>query len=239
MLYVFFGSDRKRAVKKFHEAITAFSAKNPTGDIFRFDEINFSLAALDELVLGRGLFGQKLLVALSDLLSDAAWREQLEKRLPALAESFNIFLLLDRELPASILKTIEKAGAKTFEFEAEDTVLRPAAFNIFKLTDALGERARQKLWLLYEEALARGLAPEEVFWKLVWQTKMMLLIQKSGGNRLVSVKPFVAIKARRFLRNFKEEELTALSGALVALWHDSRRGLTDFEVGLERLILSV
>ncbi len=239
MFYIFCGSDRKEVVKKFRAAIAAFKNKNPQGDIFRFEATDFSSAAVDELIVGRGLFGQKILVAGTDVFTDAATRDELAERLLLVAESPNAFLFLEDYLPQDFLKKLEKMNGRVFVFTDKNDSLLPQPFNIFRLTDALGERDRQKLWLLYTEALNSGLAPEEIFWRLVWQAKVLLLVQKSGNAPLSSLKPFVELKANRFIKNFKEEELITLSGAFLSLWHDSRKGRGDLAIGLERLLLTV
>jgi len=69
---------------------------------------------------------------------------------------------------------------------------------------------------------------------------MMLLVAKSAGRPLKTVKPFTANKAARFAKNFRPGELEKLSGDLVALWHETKREAgPDFAVGLERLVLSL
>lgn len=239
MLYVFCGSDREQAVKKFRGAITVFLVKNLGGDIFSLEPDNFSLDQLEELIAGRGLFGQKILVTARDLLADVNLAPGLEKKFSDLADSVNVFLFLENELLAPGRRALTQAGAKIFEFKLKKTGPPKTAFNVFRLTDALGERDRQRLWLLYQEALAQGLAAEEIFWRLVWQVKTMLLVQKSGEVPPSSLKPFVIMKARRFSRNFQETELEDLSRALVSLWHDARAGKKDFAIGLERFLLAV
>ena len=111
-------------------------------------------------------------------------------------------------------------------------------FNLFLLTNALAGRERKKLWLLCQQALAAGVTEEEIFWKLVWQIKTLLLVKNSPAPPS-AMKPFVLEKTRQALGNFKSGELENLSAQLVALWHDARRGQTDFDLGLEKLVLSV
>src|SRR3989344_9363077 len=54
-------------------------------------------------------------------------------------------------------------------------------FNIFALTDAIGARKKRDAWVLYQKALAAGMAPEEIFFKLVWQAKTMLVAGKTAS----------------------------------------------------------
>jgi DNA polymerase III delta subunit len=157
--------------------------------------------------------------------------------LKELVASVNTFVLIEHSVPADVVKKIEKAGGKV---EKHDLALKSAAapFNIFSINDALIARDRKNLWLVYQKALAAGVPEEEIFWKLVWQIKTMLVVGKQKG-KVKTLKPFVVSKAERGLNKFKIEELEKLSRELVIFWHDSRRGLVDFDLGLEKLVLSI
>ena len=113
-----------------------------------------------------------------------------------------------------------------------------SSFNVFTITDALGERDRGELWLAAQQALKAGISSEEIFWKLVWQVKNILLV--SAGGEIKSLKPFVIQKARQFSANFSQSELANLSSNLVKLWHETKREENrDFALELERLLLTV
>lgn len=113
------------------------------------------------------------------------------------------------------------------------------AFNIFALTDSVGERDKRKSWTLYQKALASGMSGEEVFWRIVWVVKTMLLVSKTKSAEEAEVKPFVYNKTKSFLRNWKVEEIENLSSTLVVGYHDARRGLVDIETLLEKLFLNL
>jgi DNA gyrase/topoisomerase IV subunit B len=149
-----------------------------------------------------------------------------------------VFALWEDALSAAQKKKLEKLGAKLEECTAPE--VKPAVdFNLFTITDAWGDRAREKAWTLFATALFKGVAPEEVFWKLVWQTKNLLLLKKTANPTATGLKPFVIQKTSRQLKNFSVPELEQLSSSLVTLWHEARRGRVDFEFGLEKLILSI
>jgi len=151
------------------------------------------------------------------------------------------FAFLENKVADKLVKKIEKAGGKVEEFtNASEVAGKKPEFNLFALCDALGNRDRKQLWILSQQALFAGVTAEEIFWKLVWQTKMILLVAKSPGKQLKTVKPFVAGKSARFARQYSLTELEKLSGDLVALWHETKReNGPDFALGLERLILSI
>ena len=112
-------------------------------------------------------------------------------------------------------------------------------FNIFALTDALGNRKKKEAWILYEKALAAGLSAEEVFFKLVWQVKSMLIAQRTKNVGETDMKAFPYNKAKSFLKNYKQSELEKLSEDLVIGYHQARQGKGEIETLIEKLLLSL
>lgn len=112
-------------------------------------------------------------------------------------------------------------------------------FNIFSLTDALGARNKREAWLLYQKALASGLAPEEVFYKVQWQVKTLLTAQNTKSVAETDMKPYPYSKAKGYLKNFKANELESLSEALVLGYHSARRGQGDIETLVEKFLLKL
>ena len=124
----------------------------------------------------------------------------------------------------------------------EEDLIGPKAraeFNIFALTDAIGARKKRDAWVLYQKALASGMAPEEVFYKLVWQAKTMLIAKNTKSVSETDMKPFPYNKAKGFLRNFKEGEIEELSEGLVEGYHQARRGEGEIETLVEKTLLSL
>ncbi|MBI2099744.1 MAG: hypothetical protein HYT48_00180 [Candidatus Vogelbacteria bacterium] len=234
MLYLFYG-DREKAREEWRKVLAAFKKKHPTGDIFRFEAENFNQAQFEELITGRGLFGEKILVVGDEL------GELVVDYIPQMAASPNTFILAEAKPPPETLKTLAKAGAKVLECQnVKSPALIKNQFNIFSLTNALGERDRKKMWLLYQEALNEGWPAEEIFWKLQWQVKTLLLVKASPAAPIPNLKPFVLQKNRAHAKNFSLPELRQLSASLLALWHESKRETNrDFATGLERLVLSI
>lgn len=117
-------------------------------------------------------------------------------------------------------------------------------YNPFAIADAVGERNKRKAWLTLQQARMSGITDEEVFWKIVWQIKTLLLVKKSmeaGVKNLekeTGLHPFVAKKALHNLKNFAPGELEGMSYKAIEFYHKARINLVDFEVGLEKLIIS-
>ncbi len=112
-------------------------------------------------------------------------------------------------------------------------------FNIFALTDAFGARDKRSAWVLYRKALAAGMAPEEVFYKIVWQIKSLLLAKKTGTADEAGMKAYPYSKAKGYLKNFQGNELEDLSEELVIGYHNARRGKEEIETLLEKMLLGL
>jgi hypothetical protein len=112
-------------------------------------------------------------------------------------------------------------------------------FNIFPLTDAIGERDKRKAWVVYEQALNSGLVADEIFWRVMWGVKALILTAKTSSAEESGLNPFVYKKCKSFLKNWKVEELENLSESLVVGYHNARRGIGEMETMIEKIILSL
>lgn len=126
-----------------------------------------------------------------------------------------------------------------------ETIKKAQEMNIFHLTDAVGEKDKSRAWLLFQKMMTAGADPEEIFWKIVWQIRNLLLLKKLGSmpekkiTEATRLHPYVVKKAARASRNFSEEELAKYSSELIDLYHNSRRGLADFDIGIEKFLIKI
>src|SRR5690606_12055282 len=109
---------------------------------------------------------------------------------------------------------VDLSPSEDVQEEAIGAKKRPD-FNIFSLTDAVGARDKRKAWVIYMQALASGLSAEEIFFRIVWQVKTMLIAAKTSSAAEADMKPFPYSKAKGFLKKFKAEELEKMSENLV------------------------
>lgn len=112
-------------------------------------------------------------------------------------------------------------------------------FNIFVLTDAVGARNKKESWIIYQKALASGLLAEEIFFKIVWQIKSMLIALRTKSVAETDMKPYPYSKAKSYLKNFKPEELEKISENLVTGYIQARRGVGEIETLIEKTLLSL
>lgn len=237
MIYLIHGNDFERARGKARELIVALQKKKPGAEVFRLEDEMVSAGKLDELTGGQGLFERKYIVFADNVFRSEEAKEIVLGKLKALAESENIFIFLEDELGKADLKELEKFAEKVQRFSVVTKKEKP--FNIFSLTEMLGRRDKRGLWILYQKALAEGLAPEEIHGILFWQIKAMLAAVLAKTAAEAGLKPFVFQKSRAFARNFSVAELKNLSSKMVAVYHNTRRTGPDLDVALEKLILEI
>jgi DNA polymerase III delta subunit len=164
-------------------------------------------------------------------------------------EADHAFVFVEYSPKAPTKKLITKFAEKVWDTSeaekgdgqmgAKKFVQRKNEFNIFALTDALGERNRARLWTLYQKALMQGSEPEEIHGILFWQVKSLLAAAQSKTAAEAGLKPFVWSKSQGFLRNYSLDELKKISSKMVGLYHLSRIESLDLEDELEEFVLQL
>ena len=219
MLYLFYGTDTDKARAKARELLESFQKKKPDARVFRLEPEKWSEVHLEELIGGQGLFEEKLLIFADRLLENEEAREAVEKNLEEIGKSDNIFIFLEQKVAKPFLLEITEVAEKVQAFASTERKEKPE-FNIFSLTDAFGRRDKKKLWALYQRAIREDFAPEQINGLLFWKVKDMLTAQSPN-------------------RYWTMNELHALSSTLVRIYHDAHRGIHDFPIALERLVLTI
>lgn len=238
MIYLIYGNDWKRVRQKTTELIEALQRKKPDASLLSLDSENFTDSYLDEYLGSQGLFERKSIVFLDGVLKNSESKKIIKRYVSEMKESENIFIFLENDLDKDTEKTLSLNAEKVQKYESNDKKDKKT-FEIFAISDALGERDKKKLWTLLVSALAKNSSPEEINGILFWQVKNILLAKHSADAKEAGLSPFVFAKAKKYSKNFSEEEIVGLSNKLVSLFHESHRGTVDFEVGLERFVLEI
>jgi len=239
MLYFIHGTDKDKARQKANDLVAALQKKKPDASFFKLTSENWSEGSFEEYIGGQGLFENKYIVLVDGLFGDKVTKEFISKRLKEIKESQNVFIFREGEVDKATLTKIEKNAEKVQEFGTGEAKGKKQEFNTFSLTDALGRRDKKQLWVLYHMAKQANVEDEQIHGVLFWQVKNMMLAQKTQNAAEAGLNPFVFSKAQGFARNFRDGELAKMSGELVSLSHEARRGAHDFDVALERWILNV
>ena len=241
MIYLFYGSDMTKARAKVRHLADSLIAKKPDAAMHRYTLEDFDVTQIDELVGGQGLFVSRRIIILDTLFIRAEFKESILNNLQSLADSENIFIILEGKLLKTELQAFEKCAEKIQECslplgitEKQKKIVSP-----FALADALGRRDKKMLWAEYLAQRATGSVAEELHGLLFWQVKTMLAAASAPSAAAANLKPFVYTKAKISAKNFSSDELRALSHNLVTIYHDAHRGLSSLDLLLEKLILEL
>ncbi len=234
MLHVLYGTDRDAVLASQRDLLARVKTENPGIEVFSLSAENYTPEELDRYIGSSGLFNEKHIVMLLDLLSDDDYSESMLEHLEAMSTSKNIFIARDGKLGVKVIKACMEA-ADACEELALQKGSEEKAFSIFSLADALSARDKKKLWLLYQEALREGMSAEEIHGLLVWQMKTLFAIEKGATE---GIKPFVLGKGKRALANFKNDVDDRLF-ELISIYHESRRGGLELPLALEKFILAL
>ena len=122
--------------------------------------------------------------------------------------------------------------------------LSAGKYNPFAICDAFAAKDKAKAWVLLQEAILSGVPAEDVFYKILWQIKNLLLVKKLADAKTknlgkeTGLHPFVIKKALRAVKNFSEEELIGYSREMVRIYHEERRGICELPIELEKMLIT-
>lgn len=237
MLYLIYGSDTHKARKKLHDLLDLAKKKRPEAELFKITTENWSDTQFDELLVSQGLFEQKYTTVLDNVFEKKEFKEYVLDKLEEMAESEQIFLMLEGAVDASSIKKIEKHAKQVQEFTKAEG--KKPTFNIFAVTDGLVQKDKKKLWTSYVDFAQKGVAPEEIHGILFWQVKNMILASRAKDAKDSGLTPYAYKTALSGGRNYKTEELLGMSSGLVNMTHRVRQGEGDLNVMLEKWVLSL
>jgi len=253
MIYLFYGTDKIKAGQMARKTVEAAKKKHAEANFFKLEAENFSADKIEELIANQGLFYSANIVLADNLCEGKEVSEILIKKLKEIKASPNFFVFVEGKLNKKELDAFKKYADKVEEFVKPESKLnkkealaaRGEKIDFFEFTDALGAKDKKSLWTLYQDALALGVASEEVHGILFWQVKAMLSALKSKDAGEASLNPYVFNKARSYAKNYgstgqaSEAKLKEMSTKLFNMYHRAHRGETDFAVALEKFILEL
>lgn len=237
MLYLIYGDDFKKTRERLNTLIEDLSNKKPDISLIKIDEDNISDYDISGFFHRQGLFEKEILVIFDHILNVEPLDHDVEKILPKMAESKNTFLIHEGLLSKKIVDIVKEEGGQIEKFIIKK--IEKNIFNPFSLGDTLGEKNRKKLWISFYKAISAGLSVEEIHGILFWQIKSIMVAKKSKNINESGLNPYVFGKAKRFSLKYKTEELKKMLENLVDIYHDSRMGLTELPVALEKFILRI
>jgi DNA polymerase III delta subunit len=230
MLYVFYGTDRKKVRDAAQKEIEK-TGVTPT----IIDESGYSEGLVASAVGAASLFGGAECYLLDTPSSDGSFSSEVLGALAEMAASGNTFVIMEEALLADLKKKYGKCAATIEEFAAT----KAEDFNRFAITEALAKKDKKQLWVLLQEARAAGVRDEEIIGMLWWQLKALRLAAQTSSPAEAGMKDFPYKKAKQSLCKFEKGEVDRLSRSLLELYHHGHQGLRDLDVALEEWVLTV
>ncbi|HEY4483496.1 MAG TPA: hypothetical protein VI953_04965 [Candidatus Paceibacterota bacterium] len=247
MLTVFTGDDTEAALEAWLASL-AESRRAVPADV-RLEGELLNEAKLEEYINSASMFGGATRVSARDVFASSELGEFAEKHIKELAASANSFAFLEAKVPAALRKKLEKLDAlKLFEKNervrvSEEWEDKQEKNRIYSVADALGRRDRKGLWVEYWRLVLAGFSGEEIFWKLQWQVKNMLLAPSANSATEAGMSPYPFDKARVAAKNFKRDELVDYSRRLLDMWGQAHLGEQGggqpLDLALEQFILAI
>lgn len=242
MIYFFYNQDKQALHKKASKLFLSLQTKKPDAAFISLDGENVSISALSEVFQSQGLFEQKIVAYLRNIISDSELEKEISKKIPELSKSQNIFIWTEYDLLKDELSLLKKHAEKSDIVDPSTSSgqgkNKREEFTIFSLADAFGKRDKKILWALFQKAKIKASA-EEIHGILFWQLKSMAQAEASKTAAEAGLAPFVFSKAKGFARNYSKDELKKISGEFVEMYHDAHRGKGDFMGALERWVLGM
>ncbi len=208
---------------------------NVSNEIRNIDAASWAPESVDEVVASQGLFSSGEVFFVERVLSEIEPAE-IKERVKELEDSPNVIVFIEGA-PLKSYAFLEKHSAHVFKAPKKT---EEKTFNIFSLTDALFEKDRKKLWILYERALGDMADPEEEVHRILfWGVKMLALAREYPSAESAGMSPFVYGKAKKGVAKYKEGELEKVAQDLTEMVVRARQGGEEWEILLEQFILKI
>jgi len=179
MLYLFHGTNKQLSLNKARTLVKSLRTKRPDASFVEMGADDWNAAAIQEHAGGQGLFSAKYIIFLNQVTTNAEAKDQIAKLADLMADSENIFIVIEGKLTVDIKKSLEKYATKTVVTDAEKVGAKKE-FNAFALADAFGTRDAGRSWALFRQAIDAGQEIEAIVGMLFWKEKTM-----SGSHPLL------------------------------------------------------
>ncbi len=229
MIHLFAGTDQ---VRNRTEAYALLHAAGVPVEVV--DAEVYQPGQMIDVVRSRSLFSDQAGYLIDRPSLEEAFFAETRDLLAEMADSPDMFVIVEGKLTAALKKTYTPFAASVTEHDEK----AEAGFPMFAAADALLNRDKRTLWKLVTEGLLSGASAEEIIGILWWQLKTLRVVAKSASPEAAGVKPFVYDKSKRALSRFPGDDLERLSLSLLTAYHDGRND-RPIELALEAWVLSV
>ena len=229
MLQIIFGNQRNTLLEKL--------SKIMGDDSYHvYDEESFNHEEIIQWLKSDGLFDADIKkVAFYGLTTFPEGKEFFKNYAQDFKESPHTCVMIEPSFLAPLKKIADAHGITYTEFSQKNAQAQD--FDMFQFGDALAQKDKKKLWILFQEALDHGKDAQDIFNILWWQIKNMMLISVSDKNP--GLHPFVYDKTKRALTNFNHTQLQNMMREYMAMFHEARLGKQSLTSSLEQYIIQL
>ncbi len=234
MIFVFHGNDFEKRNHQKNNILEVLKKKRSDSNFIKISDEDFDENFLKQNIQSAGLFDEKSIFEISGCFSKKENEILFQEYLIQLNESDNAFIFSEEKISIKTKNLLSKGDYKVYPFEK--TGVKNQA-NLFEISDLFLSRDKKNIWIKYREFINSGTSEEELFGILFWSIKSMNIVFNSNDISETNIKPFVYNKNKRFSEKWTKKELDSKMLKMINVYHDSRRGLVDFKVELEKIIL--
>ena len=236
MLYLFYGTDKNKALQNALKIIQKKLAEKNDALVFKIDSQNINKDILVEMSGSRGLFSNKYIVHIKNVCEEIETRDILISFLKEIKESENIFILTEGDLNKKDFLKFEKYSEKVWNFEKKNKFVKQE--NIFDITTHVINRDKKNLWIEYQK-IKNIFTAEEIHGTIFWAFKNIMLVCKTKKIEETGLKYFVYTNSKKALLKFSNKELQEKFWMLTKILGDARKGEGPLEILLEGWILDL
>jgi DNA polymerase III delta subunit len=235
MVYFFYGTNAVMAREKARKLLEKMKKEAPSSEIFHINSENFDALNFENLIGGRGLFGSANIINCNGIFDNEEAKEFFVARVEDISESPNVFILSEGKVDAETARAVKSRAEETIKCDNDTEKEKPD----YSFSDAFATADKKKLWVLLRKKIDGGEPLEQIHGTLFWQLKNMLLALECSDASEAGLHPFVFRRNKIAAEKIGKKHLRELSARLVSIYHDSHRGIHDFETALERFVLKM
>lgn len=232
MLYLILGNN-KQLIEKWVKKVSKNLA------LLKMDQFNFDSAILRGELESVSLFGgQENAIFLSDISDNSDHFEFLESFISILISSSKNVFIVESNLLKTDLEIFESKGVEIIDLREKKE--KEWGYSPFALQDAIGERNIKNIWVEYQKLRQLGIESEDLIHKVMSKVRDMNAILKGATKEDLAIKSdFPFNKSKRDLKNWKPADLENFYTKLVSIYHESRMGVEELDLALEKALLSL
>ncbi len=232
MLYVFSG-ERDFARKGSNKVIEVCKNKRKNAELIKvtpFDEI-----IAEELLLGCGLF-EKQYIVFCEELENSQFFTYIKDNKKNFINSSHVFVIFEPDMDKKTMDSFKKAGAVVHY--KQKVLEKKGTTEGFILAEAFIQKQREKALILMTQLIKKGSLADQLINILMWQIRVLILVQKSKNEKESGVKAFPYKKALTALKKYKNDEPFSLFLSCEKIIQEQRlKSIPDVDI-LERIILN-